>query len=107
MQRIRQLYFWILDTLFPETTKHTLHSILSYEEIAKLPRAAKLSSGLVGFTYTDARVRGIVWRIKFRADRQLARRAGQALAQVLGSEVHAKLHGYTNNFLIIPIPLSR
>lgn len=106
---MEQLLEGFLDTLFPRHKSAQELEVLSAPELReKLRPVLTPPEGVVSlFSYTDSRVRDLIWEIKYKKNKRLAFMCAELLAEPLLDFVYEKKDFYpSSKFLLLPVPTS-
>jgi competence protein ComFC len=99
----------LLDFLFPKAESVYDLEAMSAGELTSLLSAPRENENNVVaiFSYEDARVREIIWELKYRHNVTLAKRLAEMLYDVLKHELSERaLFDNFNNPLLLPLPMS-
>ena len=98
----------ILDLLFPREGLERDISTLTLSQLAQKLTIVEQGGVLSLFTYRDPLIRHMIWMLKYKGDRRVARLFGEVLGSYLMEEAadHAAFHP-EERLYIVPLPLSR
>jgi competence protein ComFC len=98
----------LVDFLFPKADSiYDLESMSAGELTSLLQAPRETEEAIAIFSYEDSRVREIIWEIKYRKNRTLAKKMAEILYDVLKQELSERV--VMENFinpLLIPLPMS-
>lgn len=98
----------IIDFLFPKPESiYDLEGLSASELVTRLPAPRETEEAIAVFGYDDARVRQIIWEIKYRRNLSLAEKMSIILYDVLKQELaeRAAMENFKHP-LLIPLPMS-
>jgi ComF family protein len=112
---IVRLYEYCLDFLFPKDEALTYIESLSPEDILNnLPRASinNDKDTLILFDYKDKMVKRMIWELKYKGNRVIARKLGQIFHDLMLEELAERTEFESSVWqksipLLVPIPTSR
>lgn len=110
LKSLKELFFYLLDSLLPERRDFTLVKKLDENSIISLPKAPQV----VGFDwihalyhYKDDRVRAIIWELKYRENTLPLGNIGKLLYEEILSVIsEIVLFDSDANFVLLPVPIT-
>ena len=104
MHMLTRIYYELLAFLFPSRTGVVWEQI-QYEDIAAryaITTIYSVTNGVALLPYRDPRVRELLWTLKYRGKKSIAKQFGTLLAHYINEQ-----HTQKQNLLLVPVPLSQ
>lgn len=101
------LYNKILNLLFPQKELEKEISFLSADTLQQKMRISNHSDTTALFSYKDPLIRHMIWMLKYKGDRAVAKLFGAVLHSFLLEELSEKKMFEERDFVILPLPLSK